>query len=308
MLYHYATTFLSCEGDSCQLKIIPPHRQKQLNLKLDRNQIVTVKTFQVDEHGEMADAKNNRKGEMYESYGIVLNQYGKDAALNEFEIQRDSLRSMADQALTRRDMEEIEMYGSAAFTDPDLHEKFLNQKKAANAEKQLSELDERTQDASAADAAAAARRRYDLPNLEPLVNYASLIETEGQYLVIMRRYNVRDRKRRVSSLVNKINLYSKGTKDRLIIRENRNIVWQGIVGMVFGIFSLLLSLILGQFVEPQKTRTRGPGSRSQFTNYTSYSSGEIASFPSRPSRPASMQHRPKAYGGYVPTGKSSYSY
>jgi hypothetical protein len=81
------------------------------------------------------------------------------------------------------------------------------------------------------------------------------------------------------------------------------------------VFSLLLSLVLGQFFEPQKIRTRGPGSRTnQFRNTSSLNqnSGEIASFAPRTSRSMQQQQQqqrygPKAYGGYVP-GKSSYSY
>lgn len=292
-MYNYATTYLTCDGDSCQLKIIPPHGKRRLNLKLDRNQFVTTKTFQVDEKGDVIVHKGyNSHIAVYESYGIVLNQFGKDAAVNDFEIQRESLRHMMDESLTREEMEELELYGSAAFTDPDLREKFAKQKRS-RAEKQLP---------------ISKSKRYDLPNLEVLGDFAS-IEAEGQYMVTMRRYNVRDKRRRVSSLVNKINLYINGTKDRLVIRENRNIMWQGIVGLVFGVFSLLLSLVLGQFLEPQKVRTRGPGSRNQFrTSSSSYqTSGDIASFAPRTSRNIQQQRAPKAYGGYVP-GKSSYSY
>jgi len=294
MVYNYATTYLTCEGDYCQLKIIPPHRKRRLNLKLDRNQFVIAKTFPVDEDGNVLMKKGDHRGdEMYESYGIVLNQFGKDAAVNEFEIQRESLRHMVEESLTREDLEEMERYGSAAFTDPDLREKFAKQKRTI-AEKQAPPITK--------------SKRYDLPNLEMLGDFATL-ETEGQYMVTMRRYNVRDKRRRVSSLVNKVNLYINGTKDRLVIRENRNIVWQGIVGLVFGVFSLLLSLVLGQFFEPQKIRTRGPGSRNQFRNSSMYHQnygGDIASF--APRTPRYAEHNgPKAYGGYVPE-KNSYSY
>jgi hypothetical protein len=259
----------------------------------------------VDENGDLVSKKGEHRHhhdkEVYESYGIVLNQFGKDAAVNEFEIQRESLlhNIMVEESLTLEELEEMEKYGSAAFTDPDLREKFAKQKRP-QAERQLP---------------ISKSKRYDLPKLEALGDFAS-VETEGQYMVTMRRYNVRDKRRRVSSLVNKINLYINGTKDRLVIRENRNIVWQGIVGIVFGVFSLLLSLVLGQFFEPQKIRTRGPGSRTnQFRNASSLNqnSGEIASFAPRTSRSMQQQQQqqqrygPKAYGGYVP-GKSSYSY
>jgi len=298
LLYNYSTTYLWCEGDICKLKIIPPHRQQGLKLKLDRKQIVTGKTYKVDEDGET----NSGKRLMFDSYGIVFHQYGKDASIDEFELQRAELQKKVDEALTEEDMLEMQKYGSAAFTDPDLREKFANQKRS-RAQRDL------VDSASAGDRKEK-NRNNDLPSLKGLEDFA-VRETDGQYLLTMRKYNVGHKMRRVSALVNKINLFVNGSKDRLVIRENRIVVWQGIVGMVFGIFSFLLSLLLGQFSEPDnRVKTRGPGSRMASRTMSSYSSNSAATIPTgRQSNrvQSTRSSNTKAYGGYVP-GKSSYSY
>ena len=289
--YNYATTYLSCEGDICQLKIIPPYRQKGLKLKLDRKQIVIGKTYKVDEDGET----NRGKPITFDSYGIVFNQYGKDAVIDKFDLQRAGLQKKVDEALTEEDMLEMQKYGSA---DPDLREKFAKQKRS-RAERDL-----------AGETPKKILRNNDLPSLKGLEDFA-VREADGQYLLTIRKYNVGHKMRRVSALVNKINLFATGSKDRLLIRENRIVVWQGIVGMVFGIFSFLLSLLLGQFSDPDnRVKTRGPGSRMASRTMASYSSHSAAAIPSRQSnrvQSTRTSNTTKAYGGYVP-GKSSYTY
>ena len=82
-----------------------------------------------------------------------------------------------------------------------------------------------------------------------------------------------------------------------------------------GIFSFLLSLLLGQFSELEKKKTRGPGSRRKlnatlgYGNGHGYGSNNVVSIPrsSLQSQSRQASYRPKACGGYVP-GKNRYSY
>jgi hypothetical protein len=294
--YHYATTFLECDGDDCTLKILPPARGKKLTLKLVRDQIVSSEVLKVDINGEKDMGS-------FDSYGMVLNQYGKGAHVDAFNVQRDALKRKVEDALTEEDLEEMQNYGSAAFTDPDLKEQLHRQRRSRNLNNDAHiDIDAKTKHDSQPKKEKVLN--YDLPNLDALEPYA-ISHGNGQYFLIMRKYNVQHRKRRVTSLTNKINLYAGRKKNSLTIQENRNVVWQAILGILLGVFSLLFSLLLGQFSEPEKKKTRGPGSRRNLNNPSSYSSNRTASIPQRQTR--SQLNKPKAYGGYN-SGKSSYSY
>ena len=102
--------------------------------------------------------------------------------------------------------------------------------------------------------------------------------------------------------MNKINLYAKGSKSRLTSHENRNVVWQAIQDVIFGVFSLLLSTLLGQVSDPERTKTRGPGgNRSNKGNMNSpfhtIRIGSVASISNRrPRSTAQRPSRPRAYG------------
>ena len=111
--------------------------------------------------------------------------------------------------------------------------------------------------------------------------------------------------------------YMEGKKERLVIRENRNVAWQGILGLILGMFSFLLCLLIGQFWEPVETKKyRAPGThansirRKHVDHLTAQGPPRVPKhFPSSnansSTRMRSNISRPKAYGGYVP-GKSTY--
>jgi len=286
--YHYATTFLECHDDECVLKILPPKRAKKLTLNLVRDQIVISEAAKVDVNGEK-DRGN------FDSYTILFNQYGKLAHVDSFDVQKERVQTKVD-TMTEEQLEVMKKYGTAAFTDPDLREQLLKHKTeiVEEAVDPVREEPKRQQQVL----------NYDLPNLEALEPYATNLGS-GEYLLVMRKYNVEHRRRRVTSLINKINLYASGKKNALTIRENRNVVWQAILGMIFGVFSLMFALLLGQYSEPEKKRnkTRGPGSRRTMGGNPSRST----TMSHRQNRSQAAQTRTKAYGGYN-VGSSSYSY
>lgn len=310
----YATTYLSCKDDgNCILKIIPPNRKKRLSLTFTKDQLITAQSIQVNIHGEPLDLDSktyHRSEETYESYYMVLNQYGKDAAeviqeeQHRKEIEHDLLESVK-----KEEAELMQKYGSAARTDPALgayeEEKRTKEEKIVEMKRRL-DKEQRYREEIVKD-------NELLPNLESILPFA-IQEADHQYRVIMRRYNVGHKRRRVASLITKIKMYASGQKDTLVIRENRILAWQGILLIVLGVFSGLLSLLLGQFSEPDKNMARKrhtKGRRGSITN-TAHARSNMGitrqmSYRSASQSQSQSQYKPKAYGGYNPS-KNSYSY
>jgi len=235
--------------------------------------------------------------DIYDSYAMIVNEYGKHAVYDPFTLQRKQMERNMEQSVEEEIMKDMEQYGSAAYTDPELKAKFEAQRQRHEEE----EMDAKR------EMFVAGKRRYDLPKLGSLEDYA-VRESEGQYMIIMRKYNIGHKKRRVSSLVNKINLFTSGKKQRLVIRENRQVDWRGVLGIVFGLFSFLLCLLLGQFFEPEKRKTIKTIRKS---NGSMGSSGASSRSSGRRLQHGQTRRKysngPKAYGGYRPDS-NSYSY
>lgn len=378
-----ATTFLQCENDSCTLKIIPPSRAKSLTLKFHKEQIVTVQHISVTSQGEYninQEYDDNRrhyrnhhgshhsksipnKDELFDSFGLVLAQDGKDmvdlqkleedmmndkggdsdgdndaseeqekeGGENGDEAEDEKLwNEMLEEGVISKEQRQLmEQYGSAAATDPDLMAKFEQQKEALLKQRRKQASAERSRDSvnkakermsimkqkheEKRQKIEERRQRYgNYPRLDELYEWAEVLG-EGHFMVVMRKYNIGHRKRRVTSLMRSMMNYIEGKRERIVVRENRNIVWQGILGIVLGMFSFLLSLLVGQFWEPvEKKSYRTPGShantvrRKHVDHLTAQGPPRVPThFPSAANRTRQGVARPKAYGGYMP-GKSTY--
>jgi len=253
--YHQASTLMKCNSDEgCELEIVRPGRSERLNMKFSREQIVSAETLSVDINGEPLDSLNPPYGRnrhehsrhheaetekisgRYESYAIILQQRGKSHDIHRVE------EAMAGH-LTEEQIHMMEEYGSAAMTDPELIKHFQKQKHAHHimTEERKERLNKKWDNES----------EY-LPRLDELVDFADKVE-DGQYVLILRKYNIGHTRRSPTSMVHRITQYEKKQRENLTIREFRNVRWQGIVGIVLGIFSLLLILLVGQFADPQPT-------------------------------------------------------
>ena len=154
----------------------------------------------------------------------------------------------------------------------------------------------------------------DFPNLFELNNGWSESINGDQFMVIMRKYDIGHRRRKVASLMKSIMNYADEKRDTLIIRENRNIAWQGILGLVFGMFSFLLCALIGQFSEPNERKSPrfkntnhvNSTQRRKINNFNSQGPPIVPKhFPSGANNRKQAPVRQKAYGGYVP-GKSTF--
>jgi len=256
--FHDASTYLTCEDAECTLTITPPKRAKPLTLKIAREQIIDSISLNVDADGEpttpinimkhhhhFANKHRHHKGEVeqHESYGLVLAQNGKKIK-DMTKDAEDMLESALDGIVKPDLISKMEKFGSAAMTDPKLMQEFIAQKNNAN----LNSIGKGLKD-----------DRSDLPNLDALKDHADQ-NPMGEYVLVMRRYNIGHTRRKVAGLVTRIKQYSKEHRSRITVREKRTVRWQGILGIVFGMFILLLALIGGQFSDPRPT-LGGPGAQ-----------------------------------------------
>jgi len=277
--FHDASTSLTCEEDECTIIISPPERAKPLTLKIVREQIIDSMALQVHADGEPVlpintathhRHFNNRhkhhegEEEEHESYAVVLSQSGHTGSESDTRRVEESIEESLDGIVSPEKIMMMEKFGSAAMTDPDLMRSFEAQKNRAKMDKEKSNPAKQKSSTS------------NLPSLDALDHYADKNHM-GEYVLIMRRYNIGHTRRRVTTLITRIKQYAKNHRDRIIIREKRNVRWQGILGIVFGMFSLLLALMVGQFSDPQPT-FGGPGATQR--------------------RRKTKQKTPKSYGGY----------
>jgi len=103
-------------------------------------------------------------------------------------------------------------------------------------------------------------------SLAKLAPFLDQGENREEFTIIIRKYNIRQSRRRVKTTVQKIDSYIKNRRHKLTVKENCPPSWQGILLLVLGIFGLLLTLLIGQFWEPEAhSNMRGPGTRSRTT-------------------------------------------
>lgn len=100
-------------------------------------------------------------------------------------------------------------------------------------------------------------------DFEAIKDYTTM-DNEGRLVISMRRFNLGQTRRRTRTLVNKVDTYVKRRRDKLVLKENASLSVWGILQLVIGIFMLLLTILLGQFMEESKPRRHGgPGARRQ---------------------------------------------
>jgi hypothetical protein len=91
----------------------------------------------------------------------------------------------------------------------------------------------------------------DLIELAP---YTYREETSGNYVLHMRKFNMRQSKRRTRTMVSKVESYINNRRQKLVIKENSPLSWQGMLSLMLGLFSLLIGILIWQFVEDDKAQ------------------------------------------------------
>jgi hypothetical protein len=81
----------------------------------------------------------------------------------------------------------------------------------------------------------------------------------------MRQFNIGQTKRRTRTMTSKVDSYIQQRRHQLIIKENASLSWQGVLAVVFGLFFLLITFLVGSFFDELTTPTGGPGTRRKTT-------------------------------------------
>ena len=125
-----------------------------------------------------------------------------------------------------------------------------------------------------------------LKTLDSLKEYLDPIE-DGQYRLVLRKFRMGQSKRRVRTILSKIDGYIKRRRTQLIVKENSPPAWQGILGIVLGLMGFLLTLLIGQLWDELPPTAAGPGARretrSEALRRTMPARYEVATTSHRPS-------------------------
>lgn len=285
---NHGSVWLDCVTSGCDLTISPPNRAARTKVSFDRSQIVRADIVKVDGTGAVQSSETvtsvrdswggpagrNKKGRSYSS-SYTAAELGPDEN-GHYESYTLVLKESggAESATTDGD-------GGASSTDPDA---------------------EQSQSGGGGGAT---------HNLSPLF---SVVEPNdaGEYHVEMRMFNRGQTRRRANSMATRINSYTRNRRHKLVVRENRNVPWQGVVLVVVGILSFVLSLLLGQFMEPEEEapRVRQPVRRMQggaTTTRRPGGGGGARGAPGPAARRTTGQGSTGygSYGGYKPQGGGS---
>lgn len=98
-------------------------------------------------------------------------------------------------------------------------------------------------------------------DLSPLDEFTYPDEDNNNRVIPMRKFNLGQTKRRTRTMKGKIDSFINLKRHQLIIKENAAVSWKGILALVFGLFLLMLTFLIGQFYEEPTAQLKGPGTR-----------------------------------------------
>lgn len=106
----------------------------------------------------------------------------------------------------------------------------------------------------------------DLTPIQEYLQSASNVgeETERMWLLTFHLFGISHSKRRVRTMMTRIDSYLKRRRHTLNVKEAGHPSWVGILCVVFGLLGFFLTLLLGQCVDMKPpTAAKGPGARRQ---------------------------------------------
>jgi len=228
--YEHASIWLTCHAQECTLDVTPRGNKGTTTIQFPRRQLVRVESVKTDKRG------------MFVAVSPRLDDF------NDVKKGGKGPGSMNKQ--------------KTSYKGPDLDGNYPSYRivlrDGGNNKQRRNDDDDDDDDAVFSKET----------DLSPIRTHA--MYSDGDLSLIMRKFKIHQSRRRVTTVVKKIDSYIKNRRQRLVIKENSAPCWQGIVCMIIGLLGFLLSLLLGQFWDGEdylskaSGRQGGPGARRAY--------------------------------------------
>ncbi len=212
-----ASIWLTCHGQECELEISKPYHRKSTKITFPRQQLLRTQQVKTDRHGHFLREDSSQSDYHMETYTT------KDENGNIIERKR-SVPINSNIHSTGPDKNgDYDSY-SIVLEDP--------------ASEQYKEKDE-------------SQKTTLLTDLKPIYPFGTKNEY-GQFVFIFRQFGVAQSKRRVRTMVQKIESYVNQRRSKIVVQEETDLSWKGIVGLVIGLFGILVTILFGQLLEEEE--------------------------------------------------------
>jgi len=236
----HASVWLTCGATSCDLEITPPGPPKVTRVTILREQLIRSAAVKAGPDGNVVRVLEGTAagGTFPHKYGAKKKKKGKNPRYD----------------VSDKGPDEDGNYDSYVIVASEFGPDTSNDDDDAGSTG--------VQDASE-QKKSSRTGRHPTNSLESLSSIGVVPNEAGEYVIQMRRFNLGQSRRKAMTTVTRVNSYIRNRRHKLQIRETKHVAWQSIVAIVFGIFSLILSLLCGQFWEPEPIhhRVAGPGTR-----------------------------------------------
>lgn len=236
--YEHSSIWLVCDSHYCKLDITPKGFSKHVNMQFPRTQITLAEAIKTEKDGHFVSSSPR---------------------LDDFRDSKTKRSNTARKFSSQK----------SSYKGPDLNGHYPSFRIGLrNADKSNKRKYPKNDD----------KQPLDIMNkidLEPIKHLLEILqgehahENEGQeiYSLIFRKFNILQSRRKVIMTSRKIDSYINLRRDKLIVKESGAPCWQSIVCFVFGLIGFLLTLLLGQFWDPQSPRKMNNQHRNHDHNY-----------------------------------------
>eukprot|EP00521_Asterionellopsis_glacialis_P014911 CAMPEP_0195305350 /NCGR_PEP_ID=MMETSP0707-20130614/36137_1 /TAXON_ID=33640 /ORGANISM="Asterionellopsis glacialis, Strain CCMP134" /LENGTH=355 /DNA_ID=CAMNT_0040369443 /DNA_START=128 /DNA_END=1195 /DNA_ORIENTATION=+ len=270
--YNHGSVWLTCTALECTLEINPPYGKNKAKLQFARKHLVASYPVKVDKDGTFQEVdKTGGMGSYQGGRGRSnkkANKYRKGPDVHGwFDSYSIHLKSQIT-AVTNEDGGDDD---DATYPNPHI------QQPGRTDTPKISDITSQLQTVSP--------EYYDRGTQED--------KDKDNYIFYMRQFNLGKSRRRTRTQTTKVESYIAGRRHRLNLKENSGLAWQGVLAIVVGIFTFILTILLGQFAdepkgfhaakskrEEQLLRERRRRQQHQQTRYGGGSSGVRRSNPS----------------------------